>query len=175
MKYYATFKSDPFTEKCLIYAILPKKKDVNQVYLYKFLWILFESCNGLKNLHLSKTKKCISGKISYIKQASDFRQTHESHTCWFTHFLCLTWYHPTTFHLNKEKWIQGHWSQWKQFYYFRNFLFEAPRSKWCLMLSKQGLVTVQTIYSQFHLPVQDSTKASVKLQYLKTMNLGKYQ
>lgn len=103
MKYYATFKSDPFTEKCLIYAILPKKKDVNQVYLYKFLWILFESCNGLKNLHLSKTKKCISGKISYIKQASDFRQTHESHTCWFTHFLCLTWYHPTTFHLNKKK------------------------------------------------------------------------
>ena len=104
--------------------VTKKKKDGNQVYLYKFLWILFESCNGLKNLHLSKTKKCISGKISHIKQASDFRQTHESHTCWFTHFLCLTWYHPTTFHLKKKKkkLIQGHWSQWKQFYYFRNFL-----------------------------------------------------
>ena len=156
--------------------VTKKKKDGNQVYLYKFLWILFESCNGLKNLHLSKTKKCISGKISHIKQASDFRQTHESHTCWFTHFLCLTWYHPTTFHLKKKKnWFRAIGLNENSFITLGIFLFETPRSKRCLMLSNRGLVTIQTIYSQFHLPVQDSTKASVKLQYLKTMNIGKYQ
>lgn len=88
---------------------------------------------------------------------------------------CVTWYHPTTFHFKKKNWFRAIGLNENSFITLGIFLFETPRSRRCLMLSNLGLVTIQTIYSQFHLPVQDSTKASVKLQYLKTMNLGKYQ
>lgn len=123
MKYYATFKSDLFTEKCLIYAMLPKKK-------MEIRYICMNFSEYFLNLVMD-WKICIFPKLKIAFQwrspISNRLLTSDRLMNLIPVDLHISCVYPDTTLLpftkkKKKKLIQGHWSQWKQFYYFRNFL-----------------------------------------------------